>query len=70
MPVQNAYVLARLIPNAKLVILQGAGHVFPLEKEDQTARALMEHFLAPAVETASIPSSSLRNPRGGAGPAG
>jgi pimeloyl-ACP methyl ester carboxylesterase len=46
-PVQNAYVLAGLIPNAKLVILQGAGHVFPLEQEDQTARALMEHFLAP-----------------------
>ncbi len=46
-PVQNAYVLARLIPNAKLVILRGAGHVFPLEQEEQTARALVEHFLAP-----------------------
>ena len=46
-PVENAYVLARLIPNAKLVILRGAGHVFPLEQEDQTARALVEHFLAP-----------------------
>lgn len=46
-PVQNAYVLARLIPNAKLVILQGAGHVFPLEQEERTARALVEHFLAP-----------------------
>ena len=46
-PVQNAYVLARLIPNAKLVILRGAGHVFPLEREDQTARALVEHFLPP-----------------------
>ncbi len=67
-PVQNAYALARLIPNAKLVILQGAGHVFPLEQEDQTARALVEHFLAPAPGTASIPSSSLRNPRGGVEP--
>jgi pimeloyl-ACP methyl ester carboxylesterase len=46
-PVQKAYVLARLIPNARLVILRGAGHVFPLEQEEQTARALVEHFLAP-----------------------
>ena len=46
-PVRNAYVLARLIPNAKLVILRGAGHVFPLEQEEQTAQALLEHFLAP-----------------------
>ncbi len=46
-PVQNAYVLARLIPNAKLLILRGAGHVFPLEQEEQTARALLDHFLAP-----------------------
>ena len=46
-PVENAYALARLIPNAKLVILRGAGHVFPLEQEEQTARALMEHFLPP-----------------------
>jgi len=70
-PVQNAHVLARLIPNAKLVILQGAGHVFPLEKEDQTARALVEHFLTPTPgTTSSISSSSLRNPRGGAEPAG
>ena len=44
MPVQNAYVLARLIPNAKLVTLRGAGHVFPLEQEEQTARALMEQI--------------------------
>ena len=31
----------------RLVILRGAGHVFPLEQEEQTARALVEHFLAP-----------------------
>ena len=47
MPVENAHVLARLIPNAKLVIFPGTGHVFPLEQEDQTARVLVEHFLAP-----------------------
>ena len=47
-PVENAYELARLIPDAKLVILRGAGHVFPLEQEERTARALLEHFLGPA----------------------
>lgn len=44
-PVENAYALARLIPDAKLLVLRGAGHVFPLEQEEQTARALVEHFL-------------------------
>jgi hypothetical protein len=27
-------------------VLKGAGHVFPLEREEETVRALEEHFLA------------------------
>jgi pimeloyl-ACP methyl ester carboxylesterase len=44
-PPRNSEVLARSIPGAKLLVLPGAGHVFPLEREQETARALTEHFL-------------------------
>jgi pimeloyl-ACP methyl ester carboxylesterase len=45
-PPVNSYVLAGTIPNAKLHVLRGAGHVFPLEREKETVEALREHFLA------------------------
>lgn len=45
MPPRNSEVLARLIPGAKLVLLKGAGHAFPLEREDETVAALEQHFL-------------------------
>ena len=45
-PPANSEVLARGIPGAKLVVLPGAGHCFPLEREADTIRALEEHFLA------------------------
>jgi pimeloyl-ACP methyl ester carboxylesterase len=44
-PVENAYRLAALIPGARLRVLRGAGHVFPIEREDETVEALTEHFL-------------------------
>src|SRR5207245_10924198 len=44
-PPVNSEVLARNIPGARLVLLRGAGHVFPLEREAETVRALREHFL-------------------------
>ncbi len=44
-PARNSQELARLIPNARLVLLRGAGHAFPLEREDETVRALEQHFL-------------------------
>jgi pimeloyl-ACP methyl ester carboxylesterase len=44
-PPRNSEVLAAAIPDARLVVLRGAGHVFPLEREDETVRALTEHFL-------------------------
>ena len=44
-PPQNSEVLAKSIPNARLVVLPGAGHCFPLEREAETVRALRDHFL-------------------------
>jgi 3-oxoadipate enol-lactonase len=45
-PPANSEVLARSIPGARLQLIRGAGHVFPLEREEETVRALREHFLA------------------------
>jgi pimeloyl-ACP methyl ester carboxylesterase len=45
-PFANSEVLAKTIPGARLHVLKGAGHVFPLEREEETVRALEEHFLA------------------------
>ena len=47
-PPANSVILARSIPGARLRVLEGAGHVFPLEREQETVRALREHFLARA----------------------
>ena len=43
-PVENSYRLAALIPGARLHVLHGAGHVFPLEREDETVELLLGHF--------------------------
>ena len=51
-PVENARALEKLIPGAKLVVLPGAGHLFPLEQPQATVMALAEHFLGPAARTA------------------
>jgi pimeloyl-ACP methyl ester carboxylesterase len=45
-PTANSEVLARSIPGATLHLFRGAGHVFPLEREEETVRSLREHFLA------------------------
>jgi pimeloyl-ACP methyl ester carboxylesterase len=47
-PPVNSEILAAAIPGARLVVLHGAGHVFPLEREEETVRALTEHFLGAA----------------------
>ena len=44
-PPENSRRLARAIPGARLVELQGAGHAFPLERESEVISALTEHFL-------------------------
>lgn len=45
-PADNSRVLAELIPGSRLVLLPGAGHLFPLEREDATVAAIEQHFLA------------------------
>ncbi len=44
-PAENSRRLASLIAGARLLELPGAGHCFPLEREDETVCALGEHFL-------------------------
>jgi pimeloyl-ACP methyl ester carboxylesterase len=44
-PVANSHLLAERIPGARLLILRGSGHVFPLEQEDETVDALESFFL-------------------------
>ena len=51
-PPENSQVLARGIAGARLVVLQGAGHCFPLEREAETVRALCEHFLGSDLRSA------------------
>jgi 3-oxoadipate enol-lactonase len=43
-PHRNSEVLAGAIPGAKLLVLPGAGHVFPLEREPETIAALKAQF--------------------------
>jgi pimeloyl-ACP methyl ester carboxylesterase len=43
-PERNSHVLAGTIRGAKLLVLRGAGHVFPLERESETVDALRAHF--------------------------
>lgn len=45
-PVENGRRLAAVIPGARLVELRGAGHCFPLEREEETVAALAQHFAA------------------------
>ena len=45
-PPENSKVLAANIPGSRLLVLPGAGHCFPLEREEETVRALTDHFLA------------------------
>ncbi len=47
-PPANSRVLQAQIPGARLVELPGAGHLFPLEREDETVRLLSAHFLSQA----------------------
>jgi pimeloyl-ACP methyl ester carboxylesterase len=43
-PHRNSERLAASIPGARLVVLSGAGHAFPFEREEETAEALIHHF--------------------------
>jgi pimeloyl-ACP methyl ester carboxylesterase len=43
-PCANSQTLASAIPGARLQLLKGAGHAFPLEREEEAVQALTEHF--------------------------
>jgi pimeloyl-ACP methyl ester carboxylesterase len=48
LPVANAKPIADAIPNARLEILDGVGHVFWLEQPERSAQLVREHALARA----------------------
>ena len=48
LPVQNGYKIAELIPDARLEILEGIGHMFFLEQPEHTAELLRTHALVDA----------------------
>jgi 3-oxoadipate enol-lactonase len=43
-PLANVEALARAIPGARLQVLRGAGHVFPVEREEETIAAIEAHL--------------------------
>jgi pimeloyl-ACP methyl ester carboxylesterase len=43
-PPRNSERLAALIPGARLLVFPGAGHAFPVEREEETVAALTGHF--------------------------
>lgn len=45
-PASNSRVLAERIRGARLHLLSGVGHAFPLEREDETTEVLARHFEA------------------------
>lgn len=47
-PPANSRILHARIAGARLVELHGAGHVFPLEREEETVEVLESHFLGGA----------------------
>lgn len=43
LPVQNAYVIAGLMPKARLELMEGVGHLFFWERPEQAAALVSEH---------------------------
>jgi 3-oxoadipate enol-lactonase len=43
LPVQNGHMIAELIPDSRLEIFEGVGHMFFLEKPERVAELLREH---------------------------
>lgn len=51
-PVENGRMIARLVPGAKLEILEGAGHLFFWEAPQASARLVHDHIAAKAPDLA------------------
>ena len=49
LPPENSRRLATHIPNARLVLVKGGGHVFFAEQPDVTNQELLKHFAASGV---------------------
>jgi 3-oxoadipate enol-lactonase len=43
LPVQNGHMIARLIPDSRLEILEGIGHMYFLEEPERSAQLVREH---------------------------
>ncbi len=52
-PARNSTTLAKIIPGAKLVELEGAGHCFPFERLEETKRAVTSFFLDDAAASSA-----------------
>ena len=59
-PVINGRILARIIPNARLEIIHGGGHLFPLERPTQIA-AIVAGFLAADLVPTDRETTTLRD---------
>ena len=59
-PVINGRILATIIPNARLEIIHGGGHLFPLERPTQIA-AIVAGFLAADRVRTSRETTTLRD---------
>lgn len=60
-PLVNGRILARCIPNARLHVVHGAGHLFLLERPTEVA-ALVGEFLTSEPGTGPMPTSNGRGP--------
>ena len=65
-PVINGRILARIIPNARLEIIHGGGHLFPLERPTQIAAIIAGFLAADRVrtdrETTTLPDQTWLRP--------
>ena len=50
-PVVNGRILTALIPHARLEIIRGGGHLFPLERPTEIAALLAEFLQRPCVQS-------------------
>ena len=62
-PVVNGRILAKLIPHARLEVIEDAGHMFLLTKREETVRRIRAFMREPAVEMPSVEGVELPSTR-------